>query len=644
MTRCLFHLESVYRVKQDGRKEGLHFSSGINILIGRSNSGKTTWLDTVDYVLGKRRPPAIYDKQTGTDPLPLYPEAGIHVYAGRQRHEIRRIYNDETETTHILLDGKRIQPVDLQHVLLEDLDIPVISFPRGDPYQPRSWAELRFRSLFRHIYRQQRFWSDLVQQQYPSEFNAAIIQFAGLGTIVYNDAFSELIRLTNERLKIISKYENLQNTLDNFALQTFPDLPVSDGVSGKTIKDSVEALDATASEYLVARRNRLSAAAEGFNDEKRGTIQQLMEEKAELETTYNTTVQDITNTQRYLEEVQDFRGRLADEYDKLCQSVIAAKVLTPYKVSVCPNCEQSLSDRLFDAEDSENCYVCRKSVSQEHISADTAAARVSYELRRLQAEITECDNIINTKAQEVGRLRERESRLTASINYLYSKISGLQAFSGSNKDDGLTSIDQSYGQAIERKRQIESLFGSLRTIEDLSAEIADVDREIRKKREEIDSILSEVDFNRPAELLARAMNFYLRRINERRPKTWLHPDIYVFLNEDFATFKVGRRHWNRVLGNTDKLYFFMAYQFGLLVLGGGLQEPKYPGIAIIDLPAEFRAETITNSENYVVEPFLRLVKKRPDWNLQVIFAGSSIAGLSGVNYIEMETTYSSDPT
>ena len=634
-----FHIARIYRIDANNQNEVLEFDSGVNILLGRSNTGKSTWLELIDYVLGKDRTPALFAADAKPPYTPRYTEAGIYYTTAEHTRHICRIFADGVDQNPIYLDGVRVQPVELQRKILADLDIPIVRYPRGNPYQPRSWAELRFRSLFRHTYRQQRFWNDVVDKQYSSEFTACFLQFCGLAQTVYNDAFAEFIEYSSKREKLSAQYDQYQKTLDSFAEQTFEELPLVNGVSEATIEESLQNLQIDADALLEHRKERLYQLADGITEEDLQTTQKLLKEKSKLTSEYDSCTNEIQACELYIQEVYNFRKTLLDEEVQLRRAVVSASVLAPYKVVQCPNCEQDLKAKLEESTDTGQCYVCNQALTERPGDYSVAKERVSYELRRIKSEVAECDEILDKKRKELEKLRERAARLSSSMVHIDRRVAGFQAFEGATTDDGLISIDQSYGQTIEKMRQVSSLYSSLEKLKGINVEIRESERLADEKREEVDRRLEDVDFNEPARMLSLAMNYYLSRINKLRPKTWLHDPVYVHLNEDYVSFRVGRRQWFSVLGATDRLYFFMAYQYGLLVLSGKIENSNYPRVSIIDLPAEFRGEVVTSRESYVVIPFVELITQKPDWNLQIILAGSSIKGVEGANYITMRNTY-----
>ena len=63
--------------------------------------------------------------------------------------------------------------------MLDRLNIPVIKFPKGNPQDEKSWLELSWRNLLRHIYRQERLWQDIADKQHDSDEGGLEVWFHG---------------------------------------------------------------------------------------------------------------------------------------------------------------------------------------------------------------------------------------------------------------------------------------------------------------------------------------------------------------------------------------------------------------------------------------------------------------------------------
>ena len=105
------------------------------------------------------------------------------------------------------------------------------------------------------------------------------------------------------------------------------------------------------------------------------------------------------------------------------------------------------------------------------------------------------------------------------------------------------------------------------------------------------------------------MNEYLSALNAQRPRTWRHQPVQISLSQSTVTFRVGTRRWDVSLGGTDSLYYLMAYHYALLTLIKH-EQAHFPGLVMIDFPAEFAGTKIGDSEDFVVQPFIDLLEYR----------------------------------
>ena len=83
------------------------------------------------------------------------------------------------------------------------------------------------------------------------------------------------------------------------------------------------------------------------------------------------------------------------------------------------------------------------------------------------------------------------------------------------------------------------------------------------------------------------------------------------------------------------LYFLLAYHYGLMSLTS-VPECRYPGFVMLDFPAEMiDGSSVADKENFVLEPFIRLLNQDGMEGMQLIAAGSAFEGIEEVNRIEL---------
>jgi hypothetical protein len=60
---------------------------------------------------------------------------------------------------------------------------------------------------------------------------------------------------------------------------------------------------------------------------------------------------------------------------------------------------------------------------------------------------------------------------------------------------------------------------------------------------------------------------------------------------------------------------------------------------MIDLPADFAGEAIEDKENFIVQPFINLLKRDEYHGAQLIITGAAFAGLQGANLQRLSHVY-----
>jgi hypothetical protein len=185
--RLIIH--QIIRTLSSGGTETLDFEPGVNVIVGPANSGKTTWLRMLDFLMGDGdSAAALFDDEI----VRKYRSVGAQLHVGERTILVERRWIADGSRSQVLLDGARFKVGDLQQLLLGGLQIPVLQYPQGNAYADRTWSALGWRSLLRHIYRRQEFWGSLVPQQPDSEQHACVLQFLGIAEYLLSDEYASL--------------------------------------------------------------------------------------------------------------------------------------------------------------------------------------------------------------------------------------------------------------------------------------------------------------------------------------------------------------------------------------------------------------------------------------------------------------------
>jgi len=131
------------------------------------------------------------------------------------------------------------------------------------------------------------------------------------------------------------------------------------------------------------------------------------------------------------------------------------------------------------------------------------------------------------------------------------------------------------------------------------------------------------------------MNSYLNALNSDNPKRWTKGKVtFKIKDRSFDAFVAGDQ-WSSELGATSKVLFLLSYHYSLLSLFSK-EKFFYPGLVILDFPPQLADGTsIADKENYLIEPFINLLKKPDFLNTQFIAAGRSFQGLENINRIKL---------
>jgi hypothetical protein len=358
MTHLYLSVVGLERRLSTGNVESLTFEPGVNLLVGRPNTGKTKWLQTLDYLLG----------DTGENPFDgaveeglaeKYTAASADLIVGEERIRIERRWHEPGAKTKIFVDGEGMAARDFQHWLMGKLEIPLLNFPKGNPMSGQTWPELSFRMLLRHIYRQQRFWGGIADQQPDGEQHACLLQFLGLAEHLFTEDYGQLVTLKMEAERMKARREQYGQTLEELARDVLsaPGLTVS--VSAGTVQ-AAQARLSQDTEGLRQRRNEFleEARDRAVPPERRGRVAELGEKRADAVIKLEELRRKAKATSERLGNLRQYRADLAEELDRMTRAEDAGVVLADLKITHCPACDQTVAAP--PAVHTEECFLCHQ--------------------------------------------------------------------------------------------------------------------------------------------------------------------------------------------------------------------------------------------------------------------------------------------
>lgn len=623
MTHLLI-IERIERELLSGETEELVFQSGVNLLVGKPNTGKTKWLETLDYLLGDPDPPPFADA-TKEGLSEKYCAARATFRINDEIVQIERRWRDSGAKSKVLLNGDSLSTKDFQDRLLELLRIPLVHFPKGNPMSGQTWPELSFRTLYRHMYRRQQFWSDLADRQPASEQLACILQFLGLAESVYSDEYGQLVKLRIEVAKLKARREQYGQTLGDLAKELLAEADRGLDVTANTVGRARSALLAQM-DVLHADRTKIleSAQTEAALDDGNSTIANLIQQHAALAASAEKLAAHLNEIEARAREVRRYRSDLRDELERMRRLAESGTLLADLKVTHCPACDQPVER---PAPDPQHCFVCEQTLPAVAPMPGLGNARVQFEVTRIAAETKEAEELAATIEADLSNTRS-EVRYTAErIARVSAELAPARAAVAALVQQQISGIDRQLGELAERGRQLVRIASAVDVGENLDEQIKTLNARIGPLQKQVDQKTALLDFDYAAQMLADGMNEYLKAINRYGNYVWAHSEVQIKLDEDRFVLKVGKQAWQTALGGTDQLYLLMAYHFGLMSLTA---KPftHYPGLLIIDVPAEFAGIKVNDMDDFVVQPFIDLLSQDEFEGTQMIITGASYAGLS----------------
>lgn len=106
--------------------------------------------------------------------------------------------------------------------------------------------------------------------------------------------------------------------------------------------------------------------------------------------------------------------------------------------------------------------------------------------------------------------------------------------------------------------------------------------------------------------------------------------------------------WKRseveVVGATNTCYLLVACNYVLLAMTGDAGN-LYPGLSVIDLPANMSdVKVMKDQENYLIEPFSRLLEQPRYKECQLVAVGHAYDNIPNANRIEFKNVFSAPDT
>ncbi|MFN0019490.1 MAG: hypothetical protein ACKVP0_14615 [Pirellulaceae bacterium] len=627
MSTKSFRILKATRRARNGPSETLSFRPGVNVIVGEPNTGKTRWLEMIDFLLGDD---GKAEEKLGEAVFTKYANVEVELQIGDEKIKAQRRWHEAGAKTKIFVNETAYTVGEFRQFLLDKIGIPSLHYPQGNPLGTRTWPELGWRSLFRHIYRRQRFWGEIADQQPLSEQHACILQFLGMAEKLYSKEYGELVGNQKEIIDLTARKEHFVATLNEVSREIVSENELDVAVTPEHIKQATDRLNAEVADFNKRRQgliNKAISKATAKNPIK-DSISRMTEEFAAAKEEERKTAEELERVSSRIVDLGDFQSKVIAEISRLERAQKAGDVLANLKVTHCPVCDRQIKKTM--TADGTECYLCHQPTAMNGDTSSEPFQRLEFELEQLKGEKKEIGELVESLtanrekyASSIQSLRNKTGRLTEQLNPVRVATAAIIP-------PEVALIDNEIGRRVERIDQLRRIRESLARREKVAAEILKIQKRVEDLTAQVSQQTAGLDFETASDALSDGMNEFVSALEFEGKKMWTQKEIQFSIKKDSFSVRVGRQKWASQLGGTMTIYFFLAYHYTLLKLTPHIQS-RYPGFIMLDFPPEIEGEKVADHENFVLEPFVKLCKSRGYENCQIIAAGSAFKGLQGVH-------------
>jgi len=630
-------IREISRAPAHGTADRIVLREGVNVIVGPPNTGKSKWLRMLDYLFGDDGSP---EDVFGEDLAEKYASVAMALQINGEDMKIQREWKKTGVLTKVSVNGQPLSRDQYCELLMKKLGIPMVHYPQGSPYGPRTWPTLGWRSLFRHVYRRQEFWSDLADKQPSGEQHASVLQFLGLAQNLFSEQFGYLVEKEKKVAELQLTRQQFVQLLQEVSREIIEEkelgvalTPESAEAAINRLKSEMDSVEGERTKMLASLlkeavgTRQTSSDAQG-TDFIRDAGERLTESQIESEKIFAA----IRNTEGRISEMTEHKRLISDELCRLQRSRDAGEAFSALRITHCPACDRELDKRLSP---DGVCYLCGRPTEPSDGESKSSINRLEFEVEQLQGEMQEADQLLAGLKQEEETLRLDAQRTSLKIQAIQQLLRPIRSVAASILPPEFTATNIKLGRLQERIEQLRRIRTALDRRSKISEQIAQVQSEIVTLQAEVEQLNKSVDFESAADDLGDGMNTYLNSIKAINPKSWTQAGVNVSLSDRALKLRVGRSPWHTKLGGTLTLYFLISYHYSLLSLCLR-RASNYPGLCILDFPAELEdGSAVADKENFVLEPFINVLIQ-PDLQFgQVIAAGSAFERLPGAHRIEL---------
>jgi hypothetical protein len=630
-------INEVTRTTLDGVVETLQLKSGVNILEGPPNSGKTVWLKIIDFLLGeteKVEDVLSNEDVSGINLFEKYISASALITVEGSKYLLERKWHEQGMKHKIIINNHAIPAQEFSDYFLTLLKIPLLRFPKGNPYSENTWPSLSWRMMLRDIYRQENYWSDLADKQPEGETFAVLAQFLGIADKLFSQSFGEVIKKRKELMRLEAERNQFSQIMDDIGRSMAGPTENINFTTHESVNNAISNLENRIDELIVSRNALINNEVNNIGSKDNNIDSYILEKTAERQSLIIQWDNIIRSQKELIARTAEFRllnDSINLEIEKFARAKEAGLFFADLKITHCPACDQKVSESAHS--DLNSCFLCHQPLHKEQVES-----RMDFEISQLKSESEELKELIASLENENVMVEKSKERMQYSMNLIEREIAPLRNKISALISSEVSALDTERGRLQEQVENYKRILKNLDHKNELIKKIDHINKEIASLGMLLDHEESEINYGEVSGLLEDQMVNYLNDLTKTNPDRWTMKRPTFTISDRGFSFRVNEGKWSKNLGGTLKLYFLFAYHYGLLSLSK-FPQCNYPGLLIIDFPPELQnTENSAISESYVVEPFVSLCASSTQ-PLQVIIAGRAFKDIDNVNKIEMSTAW-----
>lgn len=628
MTTKKMHILKAVRYPDQDEYDTLELNEGVNAIVGELNAGKTKWLQMIDFALGDNgKPEEAFDYKLAEK----YERVVLSVIIDGEEFSVERRWKEAGAKSKIYVNDSSMTSKQFSEFMLGNLEIPIIHVPSGNPYTNRTWPELSWREMFRHMYKQERFWSDFSQKQMEVVRSACILNFLNAATFIYPKEYGDFVSKKKERNELEAQKNVFTRVLQDVAIEIVGQPEMTVAVTPDSIAESRQRLSARLKDIDVAKAailenydRQATIDTPDFDTAKNG-LESLHQELGKVESERN-------EASRRHSELKEYAKTLETELSRFERVKAGATVLADLKVTHCPACDQEIPDQ---RQSPNQCAVCGQFYLGINDDATIGNRRIEFEEQQVSEELNELRRLINDLDEGLKAFHIQISEIVQRIQVEKRSIDSARSLSVRAIPPELALFDQEEGNIMAQMQQLDRIERSLGVREEMNAKLSVLEEEIDMLDAEINHLAPAINYEGLSDLLSDRMNTYLNLVNTDKLSRWTTGRVSIKLSKDSFELFLDGQQWTIKAGGTANYIIQIAYHYALLSLSKD-NEYHYPGFLMMDFPPHFsKAEELGGSENYLLKPFVDLCAKKEMAGTQVIIAGRAFANLEGANIIKL---------